>query len=83
VAGRANRAQKRRERKEAQEKVGKPKEEEEKEGEKAMVEEYFIVLNHASMKDMINQFEANNTCNTSPMTFAETEKFLKGHLQKF
>jgi len=83
VAGRANRAQKRRERKEAQEKVGKPKEEEEKEGEKVTVEEYFIVLNHASMKDMINQYEANNTSNTGQMTFADTEKFLKGHLQKF
>jgi hypothetical protein len=83
VAGRANRAQKRRERKEAQEKAGKPKEEEEKDSEKVMQEEYFIVLNHGSMKDMINQYEANNTSNTVPMTFADTEKFLKGHLQKF
>jgi hypothetical protein len=48
-----------------------------------MQEEYFIVLNHGSMKDMINQYEANNTSNTGPMTFADTEKFLKGHLQKF
>ena len=83
MAGRANRAQKRRERKEAQEKAAMPKEEEEKEGEKVMQEEYFIVLNHGSMKDMINQYEANNTSNTGPMTFADTEKFLKGHLQKF
>jgi hypothetical protein len=45
-----------------------------------MQEEYFIVLNHGSMKDMINQYEANNTSNTGPMTFADTEKFLKGHL---
>lgn len=36
------------------------------------------------MKDMINQYEANNLNNTnSLMNHAEQEKFLKGHIQKF
>jgi len=63
VAARASRAKKRREKKEAEEKAKKQNEEPAKNTEAPIEEEYYIVLNYGSMKEMLNQYEANNSIN--------------------